>query len=55
LNDDIYSFDIENINKLIKEETVGIDELAIELGLSKVPDIYCILLKDRERESKIKK
>lgn len=49
LNTNILSYDYDNLNKKIKHECSNFyDEIAIDLSISRIPEIYCLLIKDRE-------
>lgn len=48
INDQIICFEYDNLNKKIKEECSEFDETAVDLALQKIPDIYCLVLKDRK-------
>jgi hypothetical protein len=51
LNSNIIFFDLEGINHKIKSECSSHDEISIDLSILRVPDIYCLVLKDRERKN----
>ncbi len=46
-NKDIYSFDYENIEKSIREELTNYGKETVENALLKIPDVYCILIKEK--------
>jgi hypothetical protein len=46
-NKDIYSFDYDNIEKTIREELTNYGRDTVENALLKIPDIYCILIKEK--------
>lgn len=50
VNSDILFFDIENLNKIVINECAAakIEESSIDSCLIKMPDIYCLIIKDRE-------
>jgi hypothetical protein len=48
LNTHILSYDYDNLNKKIKQECSNYDEIAIDLSITRIPEIYCLLIKDRE-------
>jgi hypothetical protein len=50
LNTEILNFDRNKLDKKIKDEQ-GFINIDIDIVLSKLPDIYCIILKDRELSS----
>jgi hypothetical protein len=50
LNTNILSYDFENLNKKIKQECSNYDEIALDLSITRIPDIYCLIIKDRERK-----
>lgn len=51
LNDDILNFDIKSMTQKIKNtcKKSNTDDHIFELSLNKIPDIYFLILKDRNR------
>jgi hypothetical protein len=46
-NSNIYSFDYEKIEKCIREEITTYGKETVDNALLKIPDIYCILIKEK--------
>ncbi len=53
LGPNLMNFDLDNLNKKIKYECSSFDENIVETSLVKIPDIYCLVLKDLERNKPI--
>jgi hypothetical protein len=51
LNTNILTYDIENINKKIKEDSGTCDEIILDMSLMRLPEIYCLIIKDRDRNN----
>jgi hypothetical protein len=51
LHSNIIFFDLDGIISKIKIECAAYDEISIDLSILRVPDIYCLILKDRERKN----
>lgn len=46
-NKNIYSFDYDKIEKIIREELTNYSKDTIDTALLKIPDVYCILIKEK--------
>jgi hypothetical protein len=50
LNNNIIFFEIEDIKNKIKKECTCFEEISVDLSLTRIPDIYCLIIKERERK-----
>lgn len=51
LNSNIFYFDLDCINHKIKSECNNYDEMSVDLSIIRIPDIYALVIKDRERNN----
>ena len=51
LNTNILFFDLEALNSKIKQECSGYEEMNVDMAIVRVPDVYCLVIKDRERKN----
>lgn len=51
INDDLYNYDFNEISNKIKSSCKRISEedALIELSVNRIPDIYCLILRDRQK------